>query len=119
MIYITDVKSFQFNTTPGIRFGAEESKNTAEEVTKKLGKKILFVTDPGLVKLGLIDDTLSALKSNSDVLVFDNVEADPSLKTLMKCVEIKNEMGWCDDVNSSKYNKLTKFLFSIKILYIY
>ena len=82
------MKSFQFNTTPGIRFGAEESKNTAEEVTKKLGKKILFVTDPGLVKLGLIDDTLSALKSNSEVLVFDNVEADPSLKTLMKCVEI-------------------------------
>ena len=48
MIYITAVKSFQFNTTPGIRFGLEESKNTAEEVTKKLGKKILFVTDPGL-----------------------------------------------------------------------
>ena len=87
MIYITAVKSFQFNTTPGIRFGAEESKNTAEEVTKNLEKNT-FVTDPGLVKLGLIDDTLSALKSNSDVLVFDNVEADPSLKTLMKCVEI-------------------------------
>tara|TARA_X000000950_G_scaffold261906_1_gene332631 strand:- start:76 stop:1239 length:1164 start_codon:yes stop_codon:yes gene_type:complete len=82
------VKSFQFNTTPGLRFGAEESKNTALEVTKKLGKNILFVTDPGLVKLGLIDDTLAALRSYSEVLVFDSVEADPSLKTLMKCVEV-------------------------------
>ena len=91
MIYITAVKSFQFNTTPGIRFGAEESKNTDEEVTKKLGKNILFVTDPGLVKLGLIDDTLSALKSHSEVFVFDNVEADPSIKTLMKCVEVGSD----------------------------
>lgn len=82
------MKSFQFNTTPGLRFGAEESKNTALEVTKKLGKNILFVTDPGLVKLGLIDDTLAALRSYSEVLVFDSVEADPSLKTLMKCVEV-------------------------------
>jgi len=85
------VKSFQFNTTPGLRFGAEESKNTALEVTKKLGKNILFVTDPGLVKLGLIDDTLAALRSYSEVLLFDSVEADPSLKTLMKCVEVGSE----------------------------
>mgnify|MGYP001401833647 FL=1 len=85
------MKSFQFNTTPGLRFGAEESKNTALEVTKKLGKNILFVTDPGLVKLGLIDDTLAALRSYSEVLVFDSVEADPSLKTLMKCVEVGSE----------------------------
>ena len=85
------MKSFQFNTTPGLRFGAEESKNTALEVTKKLGKNILFVTDPGLVKLGLIDDTLAALRSYSEVLVFDSVEADPSLKTLIKCVEVGSE----------------------------
>ena len=85
------MKSFQFNSTPGLRFGAEESKNTALEVTKKLGKNILFVTDPGLVKLGLIDDTLAALRSYSEVLVFDSVEADPSLKTLMKCVEVGSE----------------------------
>ena len=85
------MKSFQFNTTPGLRFGAEESKNTALEVTKKLGKNILVVTDPGLVKLGLIDDTLAALRSYSEVLVFDSVEADPSLKTLMKCVEVGSE----------------------------
>ena len=59
MIYITAVKSFQFNTTPGIRFGAEESKNTAEEVTKKLGKKTqlvgddLFVTNKEILQEGI------------------------------------------------------------------
>ena len=30
-------------------------------------------------------------------------------KTLLKCVEIKNDMGWCDDIHfPKKYNKLIK-----------
>ena len=30
-------------------------------------------------------------------------------KTLLKCIEIKDTMGWCDDVNfPKKYNKLIK-----------
>ena len=28
--------------------------------------------------------------------------------TLLKCIEIKKDMGWCDDVCSKKYNKLFK-----------
>ena len=30
-------------------------------------------------------------------------------ETLIKCVEIENNMGWCDDINSpKKYNRLVK-----------
>ena len=119
MIYITAVKSFQFNTTPGIRFGAEESINSAAEVSKKLGKNILFVTDPGLVKIGLIDDTLAALRSHSDVLVFDNVEADPSLKTLMKCVEVGSDFNTTGVIgfgggSSMDVSKLTALIIGSK-----
>ena len=63
----------------------------APEVLHKLGKKILFITDPGLKKLGLIDKTIGALKKNSEVIIFDRVEADPSLKTLMNVVEVGKE----------------------------
>ena len=36
-------------------------------------------------------------------------------ETLIKCVEIKNNMGWCDDIRfSKKYNKLLKIEKSIK-----
>ena len=35
----------------------------------------------------MIDKTISALQKNSEILIFDNVEADPSLKTLLKCVQ--------------------------------
>ena len=55
------MKAFQFNTTPGIRFGSDYSVGTAEEVSKKLGKKILFVTDPGLVKIGLHEKTITVI----------------------------------------------------------
>ncbi len=77
------MKAFQFNTTPGIRFGSDYSVGTAEEVSKKLGNKILFVTDPGLVKIGLHEKTITELQKYSEILIFDNVEADPSIKRLM------------------------------------
>ena len=81
------MKAFQFNTTPGIRFGSDYSVSTAEEVSKKLGKKILFITDPGLVKIGLHKKIITELQKYSEILIFDNVEADPSIKTLMDCVQ--------------------------------
>ena len=82
------MQPFQFNTTAGLRVGSGRATDTALEVSDKLGKKILFITDPGLKKLGLINETVDALKKNSEVIIFDRVEADPSLKTLMSVVEI-------------------------------
>ena len=36
-------------------------------------------------------------------------------ETSLRCIEIKKNMGWCDDVNSpKKYNKLFKIKKSIK-----
>ena len=87
------MKYFQFNTTAGLRVGSGRATDTAPEVLSKLGKKILFITDPGLKKIGLIDKTVGALKINSEIIIFDRVEADPSLKTLMGVVEVGKEFG--------------------------
>mgnify|MGYP001492613783 CR=1 FL=1 len=36
-------------------------------------------------------------------------------KTLIKCIEIKKDMGWCDDINfPKKYNRLIKIKKKIK-----
>ena len=36
-------------------------------------------------------------------------------KTLLKCIKIKNDMGWCDDIRfPKKYNKLIKIEKEIK-----
>ena len=79
---------FQFNTTPGLRFGSGQAKNTCKEMSEKLGKRILFITDKGLMSLGLTDPTIKELQKNVSVEVFDDVEADPSQKTLLNAIEI-------------------------------
>ena len=79
---------FQFNTTPGLRFGSGQAKDSCKEISSKLGECILFVTDKGLMSLGLTEITINELKKLGSVEVFDDVEADPSQKTLLKAIEI-------------------------------
>jgi len=82
------LNSFQFNTTPGLRFGSGQAKNSCKEIFDKLGSRILFVTDKGLMSLGLTKPTIEELKKMGSVEVFDDVEADPSQKTLLNAIEI-------------------------------
>ena len=81
------LNSFQFNTTPGLRFGCGLAKNSCEEISKKLGTRILFVTDKGLMSLGITKPTIEEIKKMASVEVFDDVEADPSQKTLLKAID--------------------------------
>ncbi len=76
------LNSFQFNTTPGLRFGRGQAKDCCKEISNKLGQRILFVSDEGLMSLGLADNTLKELQKMSSVQIFDEVESDPSQKTL-------------------------------------
>ncbi len=82
------VNNFQFNTTPGLRFGSGQSKSSCKEISNKLGPRILFITDKGLMSLGLTKPTIEELKKMSSLEIFDDVEADPSKKTLLKAIEI-------------------------------
>ena len=85
--------NFIFNTTSGIRFGSGMSKLCAEEVSKKLGPNILFITDKDLMSLKLTEPTLNELKNFSSLVeVFQDVEADPSIKTLLNCIEFGKKM---------------------------
>jgi alcohol dehydrogenase class IV len=80
---------FIFNTTPSLVFEAGSSGRLGGIAGRRLGSSVLFVTDPGLRKLGLCDAALSSLKAEGmEVSVFDAVEADPSRATLEKAVEV-------------------------------
>ena len=84
-----NLNNFTFNTTSGIRFGNGTSKSCVSEISQKLGPNILFITDKDLMSLKLTEPTLIELnKLSSKVEVFQDVEADPSLKTLMNATEI-------------------------------
>ena len=82
------LNSFQFNTTTGLRYGSGQAKDSCKEISNKLGQSILFITDKGLMSLGLTEQTLKELKKISSVEIFDDVEADPSKKTLLKAIEV-------------------------------
>ena len=86
------MQSFSFNSTKGIRFGKDISLKTIEEVSSLLGSNILFVTDPGLNKLGIANKVLSSLRHTSNVTVFHEVEADPSRSTLFKVIDLGKDI---------------------------
>jgi len=89
-----NLNNFTFNTTSGIRFGSGTSVSYSQEISKILGSNILFITDKDLMSLKLTEPTLNQLKKFSPkVEIFEDVEADPSLKTLLKSIEIGKKMN--------------------------
>ena len=83
-----------FNTTSGIRFGSGMSKLCAEEVSKKLGPNILFITDKDLMSLKLTEPALNELRKLSSIVeIFQDVEADPSIKTLLNSIQVGKKIN--------------------------
>jgi alcohol dehydrogenase class IV len=85
---------FTFNTTPSLVFQPGAARRFGAIVGTRLGASVLFVTDPGLRKLGLCDAAIASLEAEgAQVTVFDQVEADPSRATLMRAVEAGKAAG--------------------------
>ena len=53
---------FTFNTTASIVFEPGATRRLGPLAAARLGRSILFVTDPGLRKLGLCDPALASLR---------------------------------------------------------
>ncbi|MDP2739101.1 MAG: iron-containing alcohol dehydrogenase [Pseudorhodobacter sp.] len=75
---------FGFHTAKSVLFRPGGGAELGPLAGAMLGPRVLFVTDPGIRALGLADAALAAL--GAGVMVFDRVEADPSLATLMAAV---------------------------------
>jgi len=57
-------------------------------------------------------------KTPSGIFKFNNIfyrkDRIPKIKTKLKKIVIKKNMGWCDDPNSKFYNKLIKFPYNFR-----
>src|SRR5215207_3376867 len=85
---------FSFNTTPSIVFEPGAARRLGGIVGSRLGHSLLFVTDPGLLRLGLCDPVIASLEATGlSVAVFDAVEADPSRATLERAVAAGRTCG--------------------------
>jgi len=81
------MNDFNFNTTPGIIFGKGVSTSSSDKIIDKLGDNIFLITDANLIKIGLNKSIINELSKSSSVEVFDDVESDPSKKTLIKALD--------------------------------
>jgi len=83
-----------FGAIERIVHGRGQIAAVAAEVDRLRGTKILLVTDPGLVRVG-IAGTVQQLLSAYAVETFTDVEPDPSIETVTACADYARRSG-CD-----------------------
>jgi len=77
-----------FRTTPRIVMGPGAIGQIGQEASNLSGKKVLIVTDKGLIRAGLIQPVEKSLKkSRIKYAVFDAVEPDPRYEIVAGCLE--------------------------------
>jgi alcohol dehydrogenase class IV len=87
------MKPFNFNTAPRIVFGEGSLARIGEITAAQLGKRVLLVTDPGLIKVGLIEPALMSLEAAGvAVSLFSDVEADPPEHVVMASTKVAQDL---------------------------
>ncbi len=92
------MQGFTFNTTASVRQALGGAAQLGALLTEMAfavrSKQVLFVTDPGIVALGLADPAMANLKAEGfEVTVFDRVAPDPKATTVQAAAEIARESG--------------------------
>jgi alcohol dehydrogenase class IV len=78
---------FTFNTAAGIVFGEGAADRIGTLAADRLGRRVIMVTDPGIVRIGLHEPALRALgEAGVAVDLFADVEADPPEPVVMAAV---------------------------------
>jgi alcohol dehydrogenase class IV len=77
-----------FRTTRRILFGLGAVEKTGTEAQLLKAKKVLIITDPGVVQAGLLEGVEKSLRSvGLPFAIFDGVESDPRIEVVEKSVE--------------------------------
>ena len=83
---------FTFNTSRSVRFGAGLILQLGEMTRLEIGRRVLFVTDPGMLATGLVDQVKASLaKAAVHVTVFSDVVADPPEAVVLAAAEAAKE----------------------------
>ena len=86
------MKPFVFNTAASIQFGAGKIAELGEMAGTRMGKRVMLVSDPGLVNLGMVDAAVEILeKADLEVVVYADVQADPPEAIIHAAVEMARE----------------------------
>lgn len=88
---MTDI--FMFQLSKKVIFGNGAIHQIGTEIKNLNLKKIIIITDPGIVKAGLLEDAISSMKKEGiQFELFDKVEPDPPIKIVEECsTKVKKE----------------------------
>ncbi len=85
---------FIFSTTKSVHFGVGLLGRLGELARAQIGDRVLLVTDPGLMKTGIIERARAALAdAGVAVQLFSEVEADPPEAVILRAVELACAAG--------------------------
>ena len=86
------MSGFSFNTVAQVVVSSGAAGDLGEYCRQLNMRRVLLVTDPGLVAAGLIAPVADALKESLDALVvFDGVTADPADSVVAEAADIASE----------------------------
>lgn len=93
-----EVGVFDFKTVPVIRFASDVALDLGKHLIELTVKKPIFITDDGIVQLGLLKPTLVAVsKRHFEAVVYSEVVADPPESNVHNALELALSNG-CDGV---------------------
>ncbi|WP_269477699.1 iron-containing alcohol dehydrogenase [Hominibacterium faecale] len=83
------MKSFDFELPTKIRFGAGITQEVGQEAVAMGGSNILIITDKGIMKAGIVDTVVAALRiaGHESIAIFDDVEPNPRDTTVHRAYE--------------------------------
>ena len=88
------MQAFDFQPSTRIVFGENRLDQLASLVQTEGGSRILVVTDPGIVKAGIVDRALQGLKTTSlDTFVFSDVAENPKTRHVEAGVAFAQEIA--------------------------
>ena len=107
----------RFNTPPQVIIGPGASDLVGEEARRLKARRVLLVTEPGIVRMGVADQVLSSLsKAGVAAATYDKVQPDPTDANVAEGLEIFRRDG-CNLVVGTVFMRGTK-LRSVKARFL-
>lgn len=92
------MQDFLFSTVSDVVVGADSSKQLGDILVSMDVRRVLVVTDPGIIQFGLLDSALESLqKHNIAVHIYSDVVADPPAAVVVAAVKVAQDFA-CDGV---------------------
>lgn len=88
------MQMFTFQLYPRIHYGEGAAQKAGSELNRLGGKKVLIVTDPGVLNAGVAQPVLDSLKAAGvDYEIFSGVETNPADVHVMAAVDAYHQSG--------------------------